>query len=114
MGQGTRLFSADKMTFSPRFAYGDQAQVAVVSGAEGETALGTGYVRLVDAEIPWTIQYDEVVLVIEGRLTVRLDDREIAAVPGQSIWLPKGTALTYLADAALVFYAIHPANWGDA
>ena len=38
---------------------------------------------------------------------------QISAGPGESIWLPKGTALTYVAAAALVFYAIHPANWGD-
>jgi len=113
MARGPKLFTSGAMTFSPRFAYGDQAEVAVVCGADGETALGAGYVRMTDAEIPWTIQYDEVVLVIEGRLTVRLDDGEISAGPGESIWLPKGTALTYVAAAALVFYAIHPANWGD-
>ena len=108
------VFGPDNMEFTPRFAYGDQAQVAVVCGADGQTELGSGYVRLTDAKIPWTIKYDEVVLVIEGEITIRTGERDLVARAGQSIWLPAGTDLTYVAENALVFYAIHPANWaGD-
>ncbi len=109
-----QLFDPDTAEFTPRFAYGDQAQVAVVSGADGATDLGSGYVRMTDARIPWTIQYDEVILVVEGALSIELDDHTITAGPGQSIWLPAGTALTYISESALLFYAIHPANWAAA
>lgn len=108
------VFGPDTMSFTPRFAYGDQAQVAVVCGADGRTELGSGYVRMSGAEIPWTIKYDEVVLVIEGSLTIRTGGGDLVAQAGQSIWLPAGTELTYIADDALVFYAIHPANWAEA
>jgi ethanolamine utilization protein EutQ len=112
--QPPRLIQAGRQQFIPRFEYGDQAQVAVICGPDDGTALGTGMVRMQNAEIPWTIKYDEVVLVLEGSVTIRTDAGDLTAGPHDSIWLPAGTELTYLAEDALVFYAIHPANWAEA
>lgn len=114
MKTGPKIARPAELTYQPRFAYAEMAQVAVVSGPEDGTELGSGYVRMTGAEIPWTIRYDEVVLVVEGQLTIRTAEGDLTAGPGESIWLPEGTELTYLAENALVFYAIHPANWADA
>lgn len=103
----------DKLNFTPRFAYGDQAEVAEVTGSADGTVLGTGFARFTNAEIPWTVQYDEVVLVLEGELEIRTPDGVLKAGPKDSIWLPKGTELTYISASALVFYAIHPSNWAE-
>ena len=108
-----RVASPASITFQPRFEYGHMAQAAGVTGPEDGTRLGSGYARMSGAEIPWTIKYDEVILVIEGSLTVRTADGDLTAGPGESIWLPNGTELTYIADNALVFYAIEPANWAE-
>ncbi len=102
------------LEFSPRFEYGDQASAAQISGSDGETELGTGFVRLANADFPWTVKYDEVLLVVEGEMTVKTPDGEFNAKKHDSIWLPKGTELRYIAKNALVFYAIHPANWAEA
>ncbi|MEM1300825.1 MAG: ethanolamine utilization protein EutQ [Pseudomonadota bacterium] len=109
-----KTYAPGAMSFTPRFAYGDQAQVAVVCGPEDGTQLGAGYVRMQNAEIPWTIKYDEVVLVVEGSLTIRTPAGDQAAGAGETIWLPKGTELTYISESALLFYAIHPANWAQS
>ena len=98
-------------TYQPRFEYGDQAQVAALVGPDDGTTLGAGYVRMTGASIPWTIKYDEVILVIEGALTVETDAGVLSAGPGDTIWLPAGTRLTYVAEDALVFYAIQPNQW---
>ena len=103
----------DALEFAPRFAYGEQAGVVEVTGTRDGTALGTGFARFTEAEIPWTVRYDEVVLVLDGHLTIRTADGAIEAGPRDCIWLPKDTALTYIADSALVFYAIHPADWAE-
>ncbi len=103
----------DQLNFTPRFAYGDQASVVEVSGTGEGTVLGTGFGRFTDAEIPWTTKYDEVLLVIEGQVTVRTPDGDLQAGPNDCIWLPSGTELTYVAKSALVFYAIHPSNWAE-
>ncbi|SLN52875.1 Ethanolamine utilization protein EutQ [Roseovarius albus] len=104
----------EDLSFRPRFEYGDMAQVNVVSGTEMGTKLGTGFARFTKAAIPWTVQYDEVVLVLSGQLTARTKDSVLTAGPQDSIWLPKGTELTYESEDALVFYAIEPANWAEA
>ena len=62
------------------------------------------------ARFPWTIKYDEVLLVVEGELTVHTAEGALKAGPKDTIFLPKGTALEYEAEDALIFYAIHPAN----
>ncbi|MEM9330045.1 MAG: cupin domain-containing protein [Pseudomonadota bacterium] len=106
-----RLIGFQDLEFAPRFEYGHMAQAVEVCGSKDLTELGTGFARMTAAEIPWTVKYDEIILVIEGEFTVVTDDGEYTAGPKDSIWLPKGTKLTYRAENALVFYAIHPANW---
>lgn len=109
-----RIIPFAGLGFAPRFEYGDQAEVAVVTGPEDGTPLGCGFARFSDAQIPWTVRYDEVILVIEGRLTVETDAGKLAAGPKDCVWLPSGTRLTYASEDALVFYAIHPSDWAQA
>lgn len=100
--------------FQPRFAYGHMAEAAVITGTGSDgTRLGTGFARMKNAEIPWTVKYDEVILVLEGHLTVCTPEGDLSAGPMECIWLPDGTDLTYVAEDALVFYAIEPANWAE-
>ena len=108
------LTSFPSLTFNPRFEYGDQASAAPISGADQLTELGTGFGRLTNANFPWTIKYDEVLLVIEGELTVHTENQQFTAKARDTIWLPKGTSLRYEAREALIFYAIHPANWAES
>lgn len=107
-----RLHKFSDLTFQPRFEYGDQAQAAVICGPDDLVALGSGFGRMTNARFPWTIKYDEVLLVIEGELTVHTAAGAMTAGPKDTIFLPHGTALEYEAENALIFYAIHPANWG--
>ncbi|MEX0345716.1 MAG: hypothetical protein AB3N20_12385 [Rhizobiaceae bacterium] len=101
------------LQFAPRFEYGDVAEVAVVTGSKAEGELGSGFVRMQNAEIPWTVQYDEVLLVVEGEIAVQTEQGDLVAGPKDCIWLSRGTRLVYKAEDALLFYAIHPWNWAE-
>ena len=103
----------EDLSFAPRFDYGHMAKVTEVVGAGDGSMLGTGFGRFTDAEIPWTVKYDEVLLVLEGEVTVRTAEGDLIAGPQDCIWLPNGTELTYIAKSALVFYAIQPTNWAE-
>ncbi len=103
----------DQLTFAPRFDFGHMAKVTEVTGAGDGARLGTGFGRFTNAEIPWTVKYEEVLLVIEGEITVRTAEGDLTAGPQDCIWLPSGTELTYIAESALVFYAMQPTNWAD-
>jgi ethanolamine utilization protein EutQ len=109
-----RVMTLSKASFVPRFEFGDQAQVAQLCGANDGSKLGVGLVRLTGADIPWTIKYDEFVLVLEGTFTVTTDSEELVASSNEAIWLPAGTKLRYQSDNALLLYAIHPTDWATA
>ena len=110
---GPRLEKFGELEFSPRFEHGDMAQIAQVVSGEDLSELGTGFARMTNAKIPWTVKYDELILVIEGEFSVETERETFVAGPKDSIWLPNGTQLIYHAENALVFYAIHPVNWAD-
>lgn len=109
-----RVMKLDAAQFVPRFEYGDQAQVAQLCGADDGSQLGVGLVRITNASIPWTIKYDEFVLVLEGRFSVKTETDDFTANEMEAIWLPAGTKLTYVGDNALLLYAIHPTDWASA
>ena len=101
------------LNFQPRFEYGDQAAATQVCGAEDMSELASGYGRLTNARFPWKIKYDEILIVLEGELTVHVNGESLTAGQFDSIWLPKGTSVEYEAENALIVYAIHPANWAE-
>jgi ethanolamine utilization protein EutQ len=109
-----RIERFNNLEFSPRFEYGEMAEVAAVCGAEDGTELGVGWGRLSHARIPWTIKYDEVLTVFEGLLKLHVDGAVHELKPRDSIWLPSGTHLVYEAESTLLHFAIHPSNWHEA
>jgi ethanolamine utilization protein EutQ len=108
-----RVARFDDLEFVPRFEYGDMAQVVEVAGSKDGTELGTGWGHLKNAYIPWTIKYDEVLTVFEGKLRLHANGEVHELGPRDSIWLPNGTELVYEADDALIHFAIHPSNWHE-
>ena len=103
-----------ELEFMPRFEYGDMAQVVETCGSKDGSELGTGWGRLTQAYIPWTIRYDEVLTVFEGELRLHADGQVHTLAPKDSIWLPRGTELIYEAESALIHFAIHPSNWHES
>ena len=103
-----KVIRFEDVSFKPRFAYGDQADIGNVTGAEQGAAFGYGFARMTNAKIPWTITYDEILLIVSGVLRVRTGGKVLEAGPGDSIWLPAGTELVYECESCLMAYAIHP------
>jgi ethanolamine utilization protein EutQ len=101
----------DAVAFRARKEGGDVAALGMVTGADQGTELGTGFGRLNGAKLDFTVPYDEVQLVIEGTLTVTTPAGVFTLGPRDSVWLPKGTAVTYETEGeALIFFALHPAS----
>lgn len=106
-----RVDRFNDLVFEPRFEYGHMAELAETCGSQDGTTLGTGFVRLSKAKIPWTISYDEVLTVIEGNAKIHADGKVHELGPLDSIWLPSGTELIYEAEDALIVYAVQPNEW---
>jgi ethanolamine utilization protein EutQ len=103
-----KVIPYENVPFAPRFAYGEMCDIGPVVGERDGAPFGFGFARMTGAEIPWTITYDEVLLVISGVIRIRIGRKVLAAGPGDSVWLPAGTALVYEAQDCLVAYAVHP------
>ena len=109
-----RLQRFADLQFTPRFEYGHMAEAVEICGASDGSRLGAGFARMKNAYIPWTIQYDEVLIVFEGKLRIHADGEIYELRARDSLWLPAGTELIYEAEDALVAYAIHPSNWQES
>jgi len=108
-----RLQCFSDLQFKPRLEYGHMAESVEICGWSDGSKLGTGFARMNNARFPWTLQYDEVLIVLEGELRVRANGEVYNLSTHDSLWLPAGTELVYEAENALLAYAIHPANWHE-
>lgn len=59
----------------------------------------------------WTVTYDEVLFIHEGEFELTVDNQVFRAAPGDILWIPANTALTYRANEDVTFfYAVYPVN----
>lgn len=81
---------------------------------EESPRLGCGLMVMERTTFPWTLTYDEMDYVIEGRLDILVNGQKVSAGPGEVICIPKGTSIQFSApDKARFLYFVYPANWQD-
>lgn len=74
--------------------------------------LGCGLMVMEHTTFPWTLNYDEIDYVIEGRLSILIDGKCVSAGPGEIILIPKGASIEFSAeDKARFLYFVYPAKW---
>ncbi len=108
---GVLLFKRKDMTFVPYAGPPGKATIARLVGPEASRTMAAGIATFDGCSIEWTVLYDELIVVLEGRFRVKVGRSTIAAGPGDVIWLPEGTALEYGGDKAVVAYVLYPVDW---
>jgi ethanolamine utilization protein EutQ len=84
----------------------------VVTAADG-APVAVGVMSLREGSFPWELTYDEVQLVLEGELHLGTDQGTVVGLPGDVLFVPKGTRLTFGTPAwARFLYVTYPAEWG--
>jgi ethanolamine utilization protein EutQ len=75
-------------------------------------AMTVGFARYGAGESnPWTVTYDEALVITRGQFIVESHGRSTTAGPGEVIYLRAGTELVYRADeAAELVYVTYP-HW---
>ena len=74
--------------------------------------LGGGLMVMERTTFPWTLTYDEMDYVIEGRLDILVDGQTVSAGPGEVLYIPKDTSIQFsVRDKARFLYFVYPANW---
>ena len=79
---------------------------------EQSSRLGAGIMEMTDTAFPWTLNYDEMDYVVEGRLDILINGQTISAGPGELIYIPKGSAIQFsVTGHARFLYFVYPADW---
>lgn len=76
--------------------------------------IGAGLMEMIKTTFPWTLTYDEVDYIIQGRLEIIIEGRKIIGEAGDVILIPKGSKIKFSApDYAKFIYVVYPANWSE-
>lgn len=89
----------------------DVRTVDVVTAADG-SPMAAGYMTLTCGTFPWHLDYDEVQVVLEGELHIGTLDGVRIGRPGDILFVPKGSNITFGTPSWARFaYITWPADW---
>ena len=91
---------------------GDKVYTRDLFTLEQSPRLGVGIMEMTDTTFPWTLNYDEMDYVVEGRLDILCNGRHVSAGPGELIHIPKGSEIQFsVTGRARFLYFVYPADW---
>ena len=62
----------------------------------------------------WTLNYDEIDYIVEGRMEITCEGKTIYADPGDTVFIPKGSSVHWNTPTWVkVYYVTFPSNWAD-
>lgn len=76
------------------------------------SSMAAGFMQWENAFFPWTLNYDEIDMVLEGELHVRHQGETLIAKAGDVMFIPKGASIEFGTLSTVRFlYVAWPANW---
>ncbi|PID44887.1 MAG: ethanolamine utilization acetate kinase EutQ [Proteobacteria bacterium] len=80
--------------------------------ASDNSPIAAGYMQWEKCTFPWTLDYDEVDVVLEGELHITAGGQTHVGKPGDVFFIPKGTSLEFgTPDKVRFVYVTYPADW---
>ena len=91
---------------------GADVRLQDVITSDDRTPMAVGYMSLERGDFPWTLTYDEVDIVLEGELVIARGREVVRGGPGDVIFIPKGSSITFGTPSRARFvYVTYPADW---
>ncbi|MFK5927827.1 MAG: cupin domain-containing protein [Desulfuromusa sp.] len=91
---------------------GDEVYLTDLFSLKESPRLGCGIMEMKASCFDWVLNYDEIDYVIEGKLEVIIDGKKIVGEAGDTILIPKNTAIQFsVPDFARFLYVTYPADW---
>ncbi|AKE59513.1 ethanolamine utilization acetate kinase EutQ [Citrobacter farmeri] len=76
------------------------------------SSMAAGFMQWDNAFFPWTLNYDEIDMVLDGELHVRHEGETMIAKAGDVMFIPKGSSIEFGTPTTVRFlYVAWPANW---
>lgn len=93
---------------------GANARLKDVVVMQDRSPMGAGYMSLDKGELKWTLTYDEIDVVLEGELVITRGAEQVRGGPGDTIYIPKGSSITFGTPTHTRFvYVVFPVNWNE-
>jgi ethanolamine utilization protein EutQ len=93
---------------------GANVRLKDVISKEDRGPMGAGYMALDKGELKWTLTYDEIDVVLEGELVITRGNEQVRGGPGDTIYIPKGSSITFGTPSHVRFvYVVFPVNWNE-
>lgn len=87
----------------------------VISGRDGSPMTAGIMSWRREDSFPWSLDYDEVDLVLEGVLQITIAGRVLEGRAGDVFYIPKGSRIVFgTPSRTRVFYVTYPADWAAA
>ena len=81
---------------------------------QDRSPMGAGYMSLDKGEMKWMLSYDEIDIVLEGELVITRGSEQVRGGPGDTIYIPKGSSITFGTPNWTRFvYVVFPVNWNE-
>jgi ethanolamine utilization protein EutQ len=81
---------------------------------QDRSPMGAGYMSLDKGEMAWTLNYDEIDIVLEGELVITRGSEQVRGKTGDVIYIPKGSSITFGTPSWTKFvYVVFPVNWNE-
>jgi ethanolamine utilization protein EutQ len=82
--------------------------------AQDRSPMGAGYMSLDQGEMQWTLNYDEIDIVLEGELVITRGSEQVRGKTGDVIYIAKGSSITFGTPSWTRFvYVVFPVNWNE-
>jgi ethanolamine utilization protein EutQ len=93
---------------------GTNVRLKDVVVTQDRSPMGAGYMALDKGEMQWTLTYDEIDIVLEGELVITRGAEQVRGGPGDVIYIPKGSSITFGTPSQTRFvYVVYPVNWNE-
>jgi len=103
---GVKLFRREDQDFSYEADAADAPYCisAFVNASNSDTMGGGLGVFGAGSNVEWTVTYDEFLFIHSGQFQLKIEDEIFHAGPGDTLWIPKDTPLTYIAEEDVWFF----------
>ncbi len=92
----------------------NKVSIADVITGQDKSSMSAGYMSWEKGFFPWTLNYDEVQVVLEGELHITSQGETVIGKPGDIIFVPKSSSIMFGTPTKVRFvYIAWPANWQE-
>ena len=82
--------------------------------SKDESQMSAGFLTIEKSSFEWELSYEEIDIILEGSLSITINDETYHAHQGDVLFVPKGSKVTWSSSEYVkFFYVTYPANWAD-